>query len=59
MNVPAVLFQVSTLLPVKDGFYPKDDMSPFLPGELDPDYFWLIKNTPYPQPDLSLVLFTP
>jgi len=58
MNVPAVLFQKSTLLPVKDGFYPKSDMSPFLDGELDPDYFWLIKNTPYPQPDFDARIYT-
>jgi len=50
MSVPAILIQKSTLKPVIHTVYPKTDMSPFLDGEIDPDYFWLIKNTTYRKP---------
>lgn len=50
MSVPAVLIQKSTLLPVNHAMYPREDMTPFAVGEIDPDYFWLIKNTPYAEP---------
>ncbi|NTW20544.1 MAG: hypothetical protein HGA42_13490 [Nostocales cyanobacterium W4_Combined_metabat2_030] len=51
MTVPAVLIQRSTLKPVSYSLYPRDDMSPYGEGEIDPDFFWLIANTPVPQPD--------
>jgi len=50
MSVLAILIQKSTLLPAKHADYPREDMSLMEEGDLDPDYFWLIKNTPYPEP---------
>ncbi|MBC7845551.1 MAG: hypothetical protein H7Y10_03565 [Flavobacterium sp.] len=48
--VPAVLIRKSTKEIIKQGNYPREDMAPFLVGEIDPDYEWLIKHTPYAEP---------
>lgn len=49
MSVPAVLVRRSTKEIIKHGEYPRADM---LPVEgLDPDYEWLIKHTPFAEPD--------
>lgn len=50
MSVPAVLIQKSTKQIIKHADYPRADMAPFLVGEIDPDYFWLLKYTPFPEP---------
>lgn len=49
MSVEAVLVQKSTKSIIKHGLYPRADMMPV--EGLDPDYEWLIKNIPYPEPD--------
>lgn len=50
MSVPAVLIRKSTKQIIKHADYPKADLSPFALGEIDPDYEWLIKNTPFSEP---------
>lgn len=46
--VPAVLVRKSTKQIIKEGVYPNTDMQPVL--GFDPDYEWLVKNIPYPEP---------
>ena len=48
MSVPAVLIRKSTKEIIKEGVYPREDMTPIEGG--DPDYEWLIKYTPYAEP---------
>lgn len=47
--LPCVLLQVSTGSIIKHGLYPREDMAEIL--DLDPDYKWLVKVTPFPAPD--------
>ncbi|MGQ7945001.1 hypothetical protein [Flavobacterium sp. WC2509] len=55
MSVPAVLIRKSTKEIIKQASYPRADM---LPVEgLDPDYEWLVKNIPYPEPDYDSRIF--
>jgi hypothetical protein len=49
MSVPAVLVRKSTKEIIKQALYPREDMQPV--QGLDPDYEWLIKHIPYPEPD--------
>jgi hypothetical protein len=48
MSVPAVLIRKSTKEIIKDGIYPRADMTQI--EGMDPDYEWLIKYTPYAEP---------
>lgn len=48
MSAEAVLIQKSTKMIIKHGQYPREDMEPI--EGLDPDYEWLIKHTPFPEP---------
>lgn len=50
MSVPAVLIRKSTKEIIKRALYPREDVTPFLEGEIDPDYEWLIENIPFPEP---------
>jgi len=56
--VPAVLVSKITLLIVNDTIYPRADMVPFAEGEIDPNYFWLIKHTPYAEPLFDTRIYT-
>ena len=49
MGTPAVLIRKSTGEIIKHADYPRLDMQPV--SGLDPDLEWLIKTTPYVQPD--------
>jgi len=53
--VPAVLIRKSTKEIIKQDLYPREDMLPVV--GLDPDYEWLIKNTPYAEPDYDPRIF--
>lgn len=50
MSVEAVLIRKSTKEIIKHGLYPRDPITPFLEGEIDPDYEWLIKYIPFTEP---------
>jgi hypothetical protein len=53
--VPSVLVRKSTKEIIKHDLYPREDM---LPVEgIDPDYEWLVKNIPYPEPDYDSRIF--
>jgi len=51
MSVPSVLIRKSTKEIIKHALYPRENVTPFLEGEIDPDYEWLIVYTPYTEPD--------
>ena len=55
MSVQAVLIRKITKEIIKHGDYPNEDMSPVL--GLDPDYEWLVKNIPFPEPDYDPRVF--
>ncbi len=57
MSVPAVLIRKSTKQIIKHADYPKADLSPFAEGEIDPDYEWLIKHTPFAEPTYDSRIF--
>jgi len=57
MSVPAVLIRKSTKQIIKHAPYPKADLTPFTEGEIDPDYEWLIKHTPFAEPDHDSRIF--
>jgi len=48
--VPGVLIKKSTKSTVYFGTYPKSDMLPFEPQDIDPDYEWLIEYVPFTEP---------
>lgn len=48
MSVPAVLVRKSTKQIIKEDIYPRADMGPV--QGMDPDYEWLVKNIPFPEP---------
>lgn len=50
MGVASVLIQKSTKSIIRYADYPKAEVTPFLEGEIDPDYEWLIENIPFPEP---------
>jgi hypothetical protein len=49
MEVASVLIQKSTKSIIKYASYPKAEITPIT--DIDPDYEWLIQNTPYTEPD--------
>ena len=49
MSLPAVLIRISTGEIIKHDLYPREDME--LVVGLDPDLKWLLKYTPFTQPD--------
>lgn len=49
MGTPAVLIRKSTGEIIKHADYPREDMQPIV--GLDPDLEWLVKYTPFVQPD--------
>jgi len=53
--VPAVLIRKSTKEIIKQDMYPRQDMLPV--QGMDPDYEWLVKNIPYPEPDYDSRIF--
>jgi len=57
MSVDAVLVRKSTKEIVKYAEYPRSEITPFLEGEIDPDYEWLIKNIPFAEPDYDSRVF--
>ena len=58
MSVPAVLIRKSTKEIIKQANYPREDMAPFLVGEIDPDYEWLVKHTPFAEPPYDPRIYT-
>jgi len=57
MAVKAYLIRKSTKKIIKSGDYPKADMSPFLEGEIDPDYEWLVEHIPFDKPQYDGRIF--
>lgn len=55
MGTAAVLIRKSTGEIIKHADYPREDMAPIV--GLDPDLEWLIKYTPYKQPDYDSRIF--
>ncbi len=49
--IPSVLIRKSTKEIIKHALYPRAEITPFLEGEIDPDYEWLIEYIPYTEPD--------
>ena len=48
MSVEAVLVRKSTKEIIKHDLYPREDMAPVV--GMDPDYEWLVKHIPFPEP---------
>ena len=55
MSVSAVLIRISTGEVIKHANYPKAEITPV--DGLDPDLRWLIKHTPFEQPDYDSRVF--
>lgn len=53
--IPAVLIRKSTKEIIKEDVYPREDMQPV--EGMDPDYEWLVKNTPYEEPPYDPRIF--
>lgn len=51
MSVQSVLVRKSTKEIIKHALYPREEVTPFLEGEIDPDYEWLIQYIPFSEPD--------